>query len=66
MPACNLHMIFQVPYIYDYITINAGNKQRSYNIMKMQIFATAEMATPDTKYKRLKLDAGQAYDSQKD
>jgi hypothetical protein len=40
---CELHMALQVPYIYNC----AGNKQRSYKIMKMQKFVMLEKAKPD-------------------
>jgi hypothetical protein len=61
-PIHELHMAFQVPYIYDYITKCAGNKCRSYKIMKMQMFVTSLEVKPDRKYKRLKLGSDQAYD----
>jgi hypothetical protein len=32
-------MVFKLLYVYDYIKNDAGNKQNSYNITKMQMFA---------------------------
>jgi hypothetical protein len=49
--------------VYDYITNCGGNKQRSYKLMRINIFASLGRAKPDTKYKKLKLGGGQAYDS---
>jgi hypothetical protein len=46
-PVRKLHMAFQVLYIYDYITKFAGNKQTSYQITKIQMFAISEKAKPD-------------------
>jgi hypothetical protein len=47
-PFRDLHMAFKVPYIYDYITKLCSNKQKSYKIMKMKMFATLDKANPDT------------------
>jgi hypothetical protein len=47
-PVRNLHMAFQVSYIYDHIKKCAGNKQRSYKITKMQMFSTSKKEKPDT------------------
>jgi hypothetical protein len=38
-PVCNLHTAFNLPYVYDYIKKSAGNKQKSYKIMRMKMFA---------------------------
>jgi hypothetical protein len=57
-PIRDLHMAFKLPYIYDYTLNYEGNKQKSYNIVKMQIFATLDKASPDTENIRgLKLAA---------
>jgi hypothetical protein len=34
-------------HIYDYIINYIGNKQKSYKIMKMKMFATLDKANPD-------------------
>jgi hypothetical protein len=44
----------------------AGNKQKSYNIMKLQMFATLDKAKPNTGNTWLKLGGGQAYDCSSD
>jgi hypothetical protein len=41
---------------------SAGNKQRSYKIMEVQMFATSEKVKPDTENKRFKLGGDKAYD----
>jgi hypothetical protein len=38
-PVRDLHTIFNLPYVYDYIKNCAGDKQKSYKIMRMNIFA---------------------------
>jgi hypothetical protein len=44
-----LQIAFKLPYIYMFIQQNfADNKQKSYKIMKMQMFATLYKANPDT------------------
>jgi hypothetical protein len=43
-----MHVAFQIPYVYDYITNHAGSKQKSYKIMKMKMFAILDKAKPDT------------------
>jgi hypothetical protein len=40
----------------------AGNKQKSYKILKMQMFATLDKANRDTGNISLKLGGGQSYD----
>jgi hypothetical protein len=47
-PIRDLHMAFKLPYIYHYIKNYAGNKQKSYKIMKMQMFLTLDKAKGDT------------------
>jgi hypothetical protein len=50
-PKCTLvhelHMAFQVPYIYDYI-MKLFRQQRSYKIIKMQMIVTLEQVKPNT------------------
>jgi hypothetical protein len=38
-PVRDLHTVFNLPYVYDYTTNCAGNKQKSYKIMTVNIFA---------------------------
>jgi hypothetical protein len=40
-------MAFKIPYVYDYIKNYAGNKQKSYKIMIMKMFAILYKAKPD-------------------
>jgi hypothetical protein len=47
-PVRDVHMALKLPYICDYITNYAGNKQKSYKIMKMQMFITLDKANCDT------------------
>jgi hypothetical protein len=51
-PVRDLHMAFKHSHIYDYITKLCRHKQKSYKIMKMQMFATFDKANPDTGNKR--------------
>jgi hypothetical protein len=44
----DMHMAFQIPYVYDYITKPAGSKQKSYKIMETKMFAILDKAKPDT------------------
>jgi hypothetical protein len=44
---CNMHMAFHNPYIHDYITKYADNRQKSFKIMIMKMFATFCKAKPD-------------------
>jgi hypothetical protein len=46
-PIRDLHMALKLPYIYDYTTKFASNKQKSYKIMKMLMFATFDKANTD-------------------
>jgi hypothetical protein len=57
-----MHEAFQIPYVYDYITNHAGNKQKSSKIMKMKMFATLDKTKPDTANIRDKLGGGHVYD----
>jgi hypothetical protein len=44
----------------------AGNKLKSYKIMRMNMFVVQDKVKPDRKYKRLKLGGGQAYERSSD
>jgi hypothetical protein len=41
-------MDFQIPFVYYYITNYAGNKQKSFKIMKIHIFWIYGKSKPDT------------------
>jgi hypothetical protein len=43
---CDMHMAFQIPYVYDNITKSC--KQKSYKIMKTKMFAILDKSKPDT------------------
>jgi hypothetical protein len=47
IPIRDLHMDLKLPYIYDYVT-KLCMQQKSYKIMKMQMFATLDKVSPDT------------------
>jgi hypothetical protein len=51
-PVRDLHMVFELPCLYYYISNYVGNKQKSYKIMKMKMFATLDKEKPDTGSKR--------------
>jgi hypothetical protein len=58
---------FEPSLCIDYIKDYAGNKQNSYKIMKMQMFATLDKAKPRLrKYRSLKLGGSQAYNRSSD
>jgi hypothetical protein len=44
----DMHVAFQIPYVYDYITKSTSNKQKSSKIMKMKMFVTLDKARPHT------------------
>jgi hypothetical protein len=60
LPRCTLvrvmHVAFQIPYVYDYITklcrrqaeINNNNNNKSFTIMKMKIYAILDKSKPHT------------------
>jgi hypothetical protein len=49
-PVRDLHRAFNVPYVYnyEYVTKCAGDKQKSYKIMRMNIFGALVMVKPYT------------------
>jgi hypothetical protein len=53
-PVRDLHMAFSLLYIYDYITDYAGNEQKSYRIMRMNIFAGWDKVKPDIENTRIR------------
>jgi hypothetical protein len=48
----DMHMAFQIPYVYDYVTNYAASKQKSYKIMKTKMFAILDKVKPDTGNKK--------------
>jgi hypothetical protein len=62
-PVCDVHVTFKLPYVYDYITKLSGKKQKSYKIMRMNMFAAQDKVKPDTENLR---GGGQAYDRSSD
>jgi hypothetical protein len=62
-PVRELYMAFKLAYVYDY----AGNKQKSYKIMKNANVRNIGQGEPrHRKYKGLKLGGGQANDRSSD
>jgi hypothetical protein len=46
-PTSDLHMSFRIPNVHDYKTNYAGNKQKSYKIMTIKMFAIFDKENPD-------------------
>jgi hypothetical protein len=46
-PIRDLHMVFKIPYVYDYIKNYAGNKLKSYKITITKMFAILDKAKRD-------------------
>jgi hypothetical protein len=62
-----LHSTFNLPYVYDHIKNCAGNTQKIYKIMKINMFTAQDLGGARCrKYRRLKLGGGQAYSSSND
>jgi hypothetical protein len=66
-PVLNLHMACKLPYIYDYIT-KLCRKQAEViqNLENANVRNIGQDEPRHTKYKRLKLGSGQAYDCSSD
>jgi hypothetical protein len=43
-----IHVAFQIPFVYDYITKLSENKQKSFTIMKMKMYVILVKAKPHT------------------
>jgi hypothetical protein len=56
----DLHMAFQISFVYDYITIYGGNKQESYKIMVTNVCTNGQGEAFHRKYKRFILGGSQA------
>jgi hypothetical protein len=46
-PVRDLHPVFNLSYVYDYINNCAGNKQMSYKIIRIKMFSALDKAKPD-------------------
>jgi hypothetical protein len=58
-----MHVAFQIPYVYDYIKNNAGNKQKSSkNHENENVRCIGQGEAPHRRYKRFKLGGGHVYD----
>jgi hypothetical protein len=44
----DMHISFQITYVHDYITNNAGNKPKSFNITRIYMFTILDKAKQDT------------------
>jgi hypothetical protein len=56
----DIHIDFQIPYVYDFTQNYAGNKQKSFKMVKMKIFAILDKK-PHTDNIKLKLGGGHVY-----
>jgi hypothetical protein len=62
-PIRELHLSFQIPYVYDYITKLCRQQAAVIqNHDNENVHSIGQGETPHRKYKRLKLGGGQAYD----
>jgi hypothetical protein len=63
LPIRDLHLAFQIPYVYDYITkLCRQQAEVIQNHDNENVRSIGQGETPHRKYKRLKLGGGQAYD----
>jgi hypothetical protein len=63
LPIRDLHLAFQIPYIYDYITkLCRQQAEVIQNHDNENVRTIGQGEARDRKYKRLKLGGGQAYD----
>jgi hypothetical protein len=61
-PVRDLHMAFQISFVYDYITKLCREQAEIQNHNKENVRNTGQGRARHKKYKRLKLGGGQAYD----
>jgi hypothetical protein len=62
-PVCDLHMDFQIPFVYDYITkLCRQQAEVTQNYVNENVRNIGQGEANHRKYKRLKLGGGQAYD----
>jgi hypothetical protein len=68
-PVRELHMTFEIPYVYDFITNNKLCRQQAeviQNQVNPNVRNIGQGEAQHRKYKRLKLGYGQAYDRSSD
>jgi hypothetical protein len=66
-PVGELHVAFKIPYGYDYITnLYRAQAEVILNHVNPNVYGTGQGEARHRKYKRLKLDGGQAYDRSAD
>jgi hypothetical protein len=66
-PVRELHMAFQVPYVYDYITkLCRQQAEPIQNHENINVRDVGKGKAQDRKYKRLKFGSGQVYDRSSD
>jgi hypothetical protein len=62
-PVRDVHLAFKIPYVYDYITkLSSRQAEIILNHENPNVRAIGQGEPRHGKYKRLKLDGGQAYD----
>jgi hypothetical protein len=62
-PVRNLHMAFQIPFVYDYIAKSCRQQAEVIqNHVNKNVRNIGQVEARHIKYKRLKLGGGQAYD----
>jgi hypothetical protein len=62
-PTRDLHLVFQIPYVYDYITkLCRQQAEVIENHDNENVLSIGQVEVRNRKYKRLKLGGGQAYD----
>jgi hypothetical protein len=66
-PVCDLHMAFNLPYVYDYITKLCRQQVKVIqNHENEHVCSIGKGKARRRKYKRLKLGGGQSYDPSSD
>jgi hypothetical protein len=66
-PVHDLHTAFSLPYVYDYTTkLCRQQAEAIQNHENEHVFGIGQGEARDSKYKRLKLGGGQAYDRSSD
>jgi hypothetical protein len=62
-PVHRLHVVFKIPYMYDYITkVCRTQAEVALNHLNLNVHGIGQGEARHRKYKRLKLGVGQAYD----
>jgi hypothetical protein len=66
-PVCEMHMVFHLPYVYDYMTkLCRQQKGVILNHDNENVHDIGQSEARHRKYERLKLGGGQAYDRSSD